>query len=67
MACTWLTSAYRPGRSNRTSTMYRSAGASTTLATRASRSNRLTSEASSLIEAPPNERLNVRELAALVR
>jgi hypothetical protein len=39
----------------------------TTFGTSASRSNRLTSDASSLIGASPNERLNVRELAALVR
>jgi hypothetical protein len=51
-----------PDRSNITSTTYRSAGAITTLVTRCSRSNLLTSEASTLIGAPPNDTLYAREL-----
>jgi Na+/H+-dicarboxylate symporter len=61
-----FTTASRPGLSNRTSTTYRSAGASTTLGTSSSRSKRLTSDATTLIGALPNDRLYVRELETLV-
>ena len=67
IACTWFMRVAVPAVGNRTSTMYRWAGASATLSTHTSRSYRPTSAPTSFIRSPGNDTLNVRTFDTLVR